>query len=156
MFEQGDPPAATLACRLVAPLQQVHQDLVHGTTHGGVLTRAHAENLLNEIGDIKSVPLLTVEECRLFLAPGVHVCVIRCHSLLPYHARPGLSSPSLEEGICTIVPRASLTGCFPHPATPGQRLCPPSPGSRLAFRIQIFYTGLLPAGCAARQQAATG
>src|SRR5215813_15188411 len=84
MFEQGDPPATTLACRLVAPFQQVHQDLVHGTTHGGVLARAHAENLLNEVGDIKGVPLLAVEECCLLLAPGVHVGVIRCHNLLPW------------------------------------------------------------------------
>src|SRR5439155_7989148 len=100
-------PATTLACRLVAPFQQVHQDLVHGTTHGGVLARAHAENLLNEVGDIKGVPLLAVEECRLFLAPGVHVGVIRCHNLLPYNARHGLSRSSLEEGICTMVPQTS-------------------------------------------------
>src|SRR5262249_49104947 len=67
------------------------------------LARAHAENLLNEVGDIKGVPLLAVEECRLLLAPGVHVGVIRCHRLLPFNARHGLSRPSLEEGICTIV-----------------------------------------------------
>src|SRR5215831_10183234 len=134
MFEQEDPPATTLACRLVAPFQQVHQDLVHNTTHDGILARAHAENLLNEVGDIKGVRLLTVEECRLLLAPGVHVAVIRCHNLLPYNVRPGLMKP------CTG--RRNL-----HNSTTNQlyRLrahCPPVIRSRLlSQKSSPFRTG---------------
>src|SRR5437764_10911112 len=101
MFEQGDPPATTLAYWLVAPFQQVHQNLVHGTTHGSVLARAHAENLLNEIGDIQSVPLLAVEECRLLLAPGVHVGVIRCHGLLPLLEGCGCPAPGTHRSETT-------------------------------------------------------
>src|SRR5215471_18962803 len=66
MFDQGDPPAATLVCRLVAPLHQVHEDLIHSTTHRGVLARTQAEHFLNEVREIQGVPLFAVEESRLF------------------------------------------------------------------------------------------